>query len=42
MLIEIVVGMMTATVWNGIYDAAGRYLIVKEDADIIEYHLYNT
>ena len=41
LLTEIAVGMMPATVWQGIYDATGGYLIVKEDGDILAYHLYN-
>ena len=40
-LTEIAVGMMPATVWTGIYDATGGYLIVKEDGDVLAYHLYN-
>lgn len=40
-LIEIAVGMMPATVWSGKYDATGGYLVVKEDGDILAYHLYN-
>ncbi len=40
-LTEIAVGMMPATVWEGIYDATGGYLIVKEDGEILAYHLYN-
>ena len=40
-LTEVAVGMMPATVWTGIYDATGGYLVVKEDGDILAYHLYN-
>lgn len=40
-LTEVAVGMMPATVWQGIYDATGGYLVVKEDGDILAYHLYN-
>lgn len=40
-LTEIAVGMMPATVWNGIYDATGGYLVVKENGEILAYHLYN-
>ncbi len=34
-------GMMPATVWSGQYDATGGYLVVKEDGDILCYHIYN-
>ncbi len=40
-LTEIAVGMMPATVWEGIYDATGGYLVVKDDGEILAYHLYN-
>jgi len=40
-LTEVAVGMMPATVWNGVYDATGGYLVVKEDGEILAYHLYN-
>ncbi|MCK5782328.1 MAG: HpaII family restriction endonuclease [Flavobacteriales bacterium] len=40
-LTEVAVGMMPATVWTGVYDATGGYLVVKEDGDILAYHLYN-
>ncbi|MEG1729646.1 MAG: HpaII family restriction endonuclease, partial [Bacteroidaceae bacterium] len=34
-------GMMPSKVWTGEYDAIGGYLIVKEDGEIVCYHLYN-
>ncbi len=40
-LTEVAVGMMPGTVWGGVYDATGGYLIVKEDGNILAYHLYN-
>ena len=40
-LTEVALGMMPAKVWNGIYDATGGYLVVKEDGDILSYHIYN-
>lgn len=40
-LTEIAVGMMPATVWEGVYDATGGYLVVREDGEILAYHLYN-
>jgi type II restriction enzyme len=33
--------MMPTSVWSGIYDATGGYLIVKEDGDVLCYHIYN-
>lgn len=41
LLTDIALGMTPAHVWNGIYDANGGYLIVKESGDIICYHIYN-
>lgn len=40
-LTDIALGMMPGKVWNGTYDATGGYLIVKEDGDILCYHIYN-
>ena len=33
--------MMPATVWDGIHDATGGYLVVKKDGEIVCYHIYN-
>ena len=33
--------MKPSTVWNGDYDATGGFIIVKEDGDILCYHIYN-
>jgi hypothetical protein len=41
LLTDISIGMMPSKVWNGKYDATGGYLIVKEDGDILCYHIYN-
>lgn len=41
MLTDIALGMMPAKVWDGEYDATGGYLVVKEDGDILCYHIYN-
>lgn len=38
---DIALGMMPATVWTGQYDATGGYLVVKEDGDVLCYHVYN-
>lgn len=40
-LTDIALGMTPAKVWNGIYDATGGFLIVKENGDILCYHIYN-
>lgn len=40
-LTDVALGMMPSKVWSGIYDATGGYLIVKEDGDILCYHIYN-
>ena len=40
-LTAVALGMTPAKLWNGIYDANGGYLVVKETGDIICYHIYN-
>jgi len=40
-LTDIALGMMPSKVWTGKYDATGGYLIVKEDGEILCYHIYN-
>ena len=40
-LTDIALGMMPATVWTGELDATGGYLIVKENGEILCYHIYN-
>lgn len=40
-LTDIALGMMPSKVWAGKYDATGGYLIVKENGDILCYHIYN-
>ena len=34
-------GMMPGLPWNGNYEATGGYIIVKEDGDVLCYHIYN-
>lgn len=34
-------GMMPGHLWSGKYDATGGYIIVKEDGDVLCYHIYN-
>lgn len=42
LLCEIAVGMLPSTVWTGNdIDATGGYLVIKEDGDVICYHLYH-
>lgn len=40
-LIAVALGMKPATAWNGIYDATGGYIIVKDDGDVICFHIYD-
>jgi HpaII restriction endonuclease len=40
-LTDIALGMMPSKVWTGEYDATGGYLIVKENGEILCYHIYN-
>lgn len=41
MLVDAALGMVPKTKWDGIYDATGGYLVVKEDGEILCYHFYN-
>ncbi|MBR1958363.1 MAG: HpaII family restriction endonuclease, partial [Tidjanibacter sp.] len=34
-------GMLPATTWSGRYDATGGYIVVKNDGDIICFHIYD-
>lgn len=38
---DVALGMMPSKVWTGKYDATGGYLIVKENGDVLCYHIYN-
>jgi len=40
-LTDVALGMMPSKVWSGEYDATGGYLVVKEDGDVLCYHVYN-
>jgi len=40
-LTEVALGMMPSKVWNGIYDATGGYLVVKDNGEVLSYHIYN-
>jgi len=41
LLSDIALGMVPKTVWTGQLDTTGGYLVVKEDGEIICYHIYN-
>lgn len=41
MLTDIALGMTPSKIWNGHYDANGGYLVVKEDGEVLCYHIYN-
>lgn len=40
-LTDVALGMTPSKVWQGIYDASGGYLIVKENGEVLCYHIYN-
>lgn len=40
-LTDVALGMTPSKVWSGIYDATGGYLIVKENGEVLCYHIYN-
>ena len=41
LLTDVALGMVPSEVWTGLYDASGGYLVVKENGDILCYHIYN-
>lgn len=41
LMTNIALGMMPASPWSGNYEATGGYIIVKEDGDVLCYHIYN-
>ncbi|KUO64475.1 MAG: restriction endonuclease [Lutibacter sp. BRH_c52] len=40
-LTDIALGMMPSKVWTGELDTTGGYLVVKDDGEILCYHIYN-
>lgn len=40
-LTDIALGMMPSIVWTGKLDTTGGYLVVKQDGEILCYHIYN-
>ena len=41
LLTDVALGMLPTKVWMGKLDATGGYLVVKENGDILCYHIYN-
>jgi len=41
LLTDVALGMVPSEVWTGVYDASGGYLVVKENGDVLCYHIYN-
>lgn len=41
LLSEVALGMMPSKIWDGLSDATGGYIIVREDGEVLCYHLYN-
>ncbi len=40
-LTDIALGLTPSNVWKGIYDATGGIIVVKEDGEVLCYHIYN-
>lgn len=40
-LTDVALGMMPSKAWTGELDATGGYLVVKEDGEVLCYHIYN-
>jgi type II restriction enzyme len=40
-LTDVALGMMPSKVWTGELDATGGYLVVKDNGEILCYHIYN-
>ena len=40
-LVSIALGMVPSKVWDGFTKAHGGYIVVKNDGDVVCYHLYN-
>lgn len=40
-LTAVALGMKPATIWNGIDEANGGYIIVTKQGDVLAYHIYN-
>lgn len=40
-LTDSALGMTPSTVWSGLYHATGGYIVVREDGELVCYHIYN-
>jgi type II restriction enzyme len=40
-LTDVALGMTPSAIWKGVYDATGGIIIVKENGEIVCYHIYN-
>lgn len=40
-LTSIALGMKPATIWDGVDEASGGYIIVTKEGDVLAYHIYN-
>jgi hypothetical protein len=40
-LLDVALGMTAGSVWDCVYQAAGGYLLVKRNGDVLCYHVYN-
>lgn len=38
---DVALGMTPSKRWDGVFDATGGYIIVKDDGEVVCYHLYN-
>ena len=41
LLTDIALGMTPTSIWNGFYDATGGIIIIREDGEVLCYHIYN-
>ena len=41
LLTDIALGMTPTSKWDGFYDATGGFIIVREDGEVLCYHIYN-
>ena len=40
-LTAVALGMKPATVWDGLDEATGRYIVVTNEGNVLAYHIYN-
>lgn len=38
---DVALGMVPSVMWSGEFDATGGYIVVKENGDVLCYHIYN-